>query len=136
MGEIVLLEKRIKTYREFHVKTATIQARKMAETAGFNQTMQYQIATVASELATNICRYSREGCIIIKIIEKGEKKGMEIIAEDIGPGIEDIEKAMQDGFSTGKSLGIGLPAVKRLMDEFHIETKIGKGTKITVRKWL
>jgi serine/threonine-protein kinase RsbT len=68
-------------------------------------------------------------------VQQGSRRGVLVIARDHGPGIPDIERAMRDGFSTGKSLGLGLPGAKRLMDEFEIASEIGKGTTITMRKW-
>ena len=129
-------EKKIKVYEEFDIAKASFEGKFLAITAGFKETDQYMIATAISELARNIFIYALRGEIIIKIIEKNNKKGLEIIAQDEGSGIKDIGQAMKDNFSTSGSLGLGLPGVKRIMDEFVIDTKIGVGTKITVRKWL
>lgn len=129
------MEKQINISYEVDIAIATSEARTLAESAGFKQTEQYMIATAVSELARNIFRYAMKGEIIIRLIEEKTKKGIEIVAKDNGPGIEDIEKAMQDNFSTGKGLGLGLPGVKRLMDEFEIESASKKGTKVTARKW-
>jgi serine/threonine-protein kinase RsbT len=129
-------EKKIKVNEEFNIAEASFEGRFLAITAGFKETDQYMIATVISELARNIFVYALRGEIIIKIIEKNNKKGLEIIAQDEGCGIKDIGQAMKDNFSTSGSLGLGLPGVKRIMDEFIIDTKVGVGTKITVRKWL
>ncbi len=126
----------IKIYRETDIVKASFEGKLSAETTGFRQSEQYMIATVISELARNIFIYALRGEIIIKIIEKNNKKGLEIIAQDKGSGIKDIGQAMKDNFSTSNSLGLGLPGVKRIMDEFVIETKVGVGTKITVRKWI
>jgi len=108
---------------------------RLAASAGLDRIAQNRVSTAVSELATNICRYGKMGTIHIKIIEGAKKRGIEIIARDDGPGIEDVEAAMREGFSTAKSLGIGLPGVKRMMDEFEIETAPGKGTRIVARKW-
>ena len=129
-------EKKIKVNEEFDIAKASFEGKFLAITAGFKETDQYMIATVISELARNIFVYALRGEIIIKIIEKNNKKGLEIIAQDEGSGIKDIGQAMKDNFSTSGSLGLGLPGVKRIMDEFIIDTKVGVGTKITVRKWL
>ncbi|NJB69429.1 serine/threonine-protein kinase RsbT [Desulfobaculum xiamenense] len=110
-------------------------ARLMAKEAGFEETDQYLIATAVSELATNIIRYAGRGAVNIRIIQDDERTGLEVIAQDSGPGIEDIEQAMQDNYSTGNSLGLGLPGVKRIMDEFTIESRVGQGTTCTARKW-
>jgi len=93
------------------------------------------VGTAVCELARNIQRYAKTGGTIhISELRRGGKKGVEIVAADNGPGIKHIKKAMQDHYSTMKgSLGIGLPGVKRLMDEFKI--KSGKGTMVMVRKW-
>ncbi|MEN8711351.1 MAG: anti-sigma regulatory factor [Arenicellales bacterium] len=94
------------------------------------------VATAVSELARNIYLYAMKGEVTIRVLERETNKGIEIVAEDNGPGIADIGAAMKDHFSTSYGLGLGLPGVKRLMDEFGIDTKRGVGTKITVRKWV
>jgi len=114
---------------------AVVVAGKLAAAAGLDKIAQNRISTAVSELATNIYRYGKRGTIHIRVIEEADKTGIEIIAGDDGPGIEDVGKAMQEGFSTTKSLGIGLPGTRRLMDEFEIETAPGKGTRIVARKW-
>lgn len=129
-------EKRIKVSEEVDVAKASFEGKLLAGTAGFKQTGQYMIATAISELARNIFIYALRGEIIIRVIEKNNKKGLEIIAQDKGSGIKDIGQAMKDNFSTSEGLGLGLPGVKRIMDEFVIDTKAGVGTKITVRKWV
>ena len=121
---------------ELDVVRATMEARRLARLIGFKETEQYQISTATSELATNIYRYANKGKIILRIIKGEIRRGIEVIAEDQGPGIKDIQRALQEGFSTSKSLGIGLPGVKRLMDDFDIKSKNGKGTRVTVRKWV
>lgn len=114
----------------------------IAQNMGFNITKQTFIATAISELARNILEYAKKGSIKICSIEKEDEKGkdkkngIEIVANDEGRGIQYIEEALQDGFTTSGSLGSGLPGTKRLMDEFKIESVYGKGTKITVRKWV
>jgi serine/threonine-protein kinase RsbT len=129
-------EKIIKIYAEADIAKASFEGKLSAETAGFRKSEQYMMATVISELARNIFIYALRGEIIIKIIESNYKKGIEIIAQDEGSGIKDIGQAMKDNFSTSNGLGLGLPGVKRIMDEFAIDTKAGVGTKITVRKWV
>ncbi|WP_407947314.1 ATP-binding protein [Pectinatus sottacetonis] len=94
------------------------------------------MATAASELSTNILRYATTGEIILRIISTAETIGIEIIASDKGPGIPDIKMALKDNFTTtNKSLGMGLPSVKRIMDDFIIDSHLGKGTYILTRKW-
>jgi len=129
-------EERIKIANNIDVSAASSKALRFGEIAGFSSTKRYMVATAVSELGTNICRYARGGEITVRVIEDEIKKGIEVVAKDISPGIADIEAAMQDNFSTSNSLGVGLPGVKRMMDEFEIETKKGVGTKITARKWV
>ena len=111
------------------------KAREIAGTIGFGTVDQTRITTAVSELARNIYHFAGKGTVIIFSLE-GDQKGIKIICQDDGPGIADIKLAMTDGYSTGKSLGLGLPGTKRLMDEFQIESESDKGTKITVTKWL
>ena len=75
------------------------------------------------------------GEIVLSLVRDHGRRGISIIARDEGPGIPDLALAMTDGYSTTKSLGLGLPGAKRLMDEFEIESQVGKGTKVTMRKW-
>jgi len=102
-----------------------------------NEVTASEITTAFSELASNIIKYAGSGHIELSGVEtRLGQAGVEIIATDKGPGIADIELALKDSYSTGKSLGLGLPGVKRLMDEFSIESFAGKGTSITARRWL
>lgn len=121
--------------RESDAAKATYVTRMIAQEAGFNTTRQTMIATAVSELATNILKYATRGYISIGIIRQMTHVGIEIIAEDQGPGISDRVKALSDHYSTGDSLGLGLPSVKRLMDEFIMDSDESVGTKIVVRKW-
>ena len=114
---------------------AICAARRLAGQVGFDDLEQCLIATAVSELATNIIRYAGSGEVVLRVIHKTGHDGLEVVAEDHGPGIHDIDKAMQDHFSTGNSLGLGLPGVKRLMDEFFINSKPGMGTLCIARKW-
>jgi len=109
--------------------------REMAKQSGFYGSDLTLIATAISEIARNIVTYAQRGELIFSVLEEGRRRGLMVVARDEGPGIPDIELAMRDGFSTGKSLGLGLPGAKRLMDEFEIDSTIGKGTVITMRKW-
>ncbi|NQT69468.1 MAG: anti-sigma regulatory factor [Desulfobacteraceae bacterium] len=112
-------------------------AREMAKELDFGLADQTRITAAVSELSRNIYHYAGTGRVVVKVLSESAKKGMEIIAEDKGPGIPDIEMAMQDGYSTGKGpLGQGLPGSKRLMDEFEIKSEVGVGTTVTIRKWL
>ncbi|MDO9586157.1 MAG: anti-sigma regulatory factor, partial [Syntrophales bacterium] len=103
-------------------------AREMAKELGFGLADQTRITTAVSELSRNIYTYAGTGRVVVKALSESAKKGIEIIAEDKGPGIPDIEMAMQDGYTTNKGLGQGLPGTKRLMDEFGIKSEVGIGT--------
>lgn len=110
-------------------------ARTLAEHGGFDPTAQCQLATVVSELSTNAVRYGGGGEIILRLLGLPDRVGFEVLALDSGPGIADIEAAMTDNYSTGNSLGLGLPGVKRLMDEFDVISAPNGGTRCTARKW-
>jgi serine/threonine-protein kinase RsbT len=114
---------------------AICAARRLADQLGFDDTQQCLIATAVSELATNIIRYAGSGQIMLRAIREAGRDGLEVVAQDHGPGIRDVGQAMQEHFSTGNSLGLGLPGVKRLMDEFFINSKPGMGTLCIARKW-
>ena len=96
---------------------------------------QTKLITAASELVRNMLNYAKGGKIRIEIVSKGRDNGIRLTFADTGPGIKDIGMAMKDGYSTGKSLGLGLPGAKRLVNEFNIQSEAGKGTTITIIKW-
>lgn len=111
------------------------KGREMAATLEFSPSELTLIATAISELARNIVLYAKNGEILLRLIERGDLRGILVHACDHGPGIPDIRRVLQGGYSTSRSLGLGLSGVRRLMDEFEIESKVGFGTKVTVRKW-
>lgn len=96
---------------------------------------QTRLITAASELVRNMLRYANGGSCLIEVVSSGRNNGVRLTFTDKGPGIPDIAAAMRDGFSTGKSLGLGLPGTKRLVNEFDIKSKVGEGTKVTILKW-
>lgn len=96
---------------------------------------QTRLITAASELVRNMMRYGNGGTCLIEVVSSGRNNGVRLTFSDKGPGIPDIAAAMRDGFSTGKSLGLGLPGTKRLVNEFDIKSKVGEGTTVTVIKW-
>jgi len=102
---------------------------------GMGLVNQTKLITAASELVRNMLKYGKGGHAKIEILSTSRDKGIRLIFEDKGPGIPDIKKAMQDGFTTGKSMGLGLPGTKRLMSEFDIRSEVGAGTIVTVVKW-
>lgn len=118
------------------IVSARQKGRELAAQCGFSATDLAVVATAISELARNIVRYAARGEVILRAVDNGTtKRGVEVVATDDGPGIHDLTLAMQDGYSTSGSLGLGLPGVRRLMDEFDIVSEYGKGTVVTVRKW-
>jgi len=109
--------------------------RDIAASLEFSATDQVLIATVISELARNILMYARQGEIVVDRIYDNGRKGLVVGAPPHGPGIDDVGKALEIGYSTSGGLGLGLPGVRRLMDEFEISSRTNDGTTVTVRKW-
>src|SRR5215469_18353622 len=120
---------------EIDVVIARQRARELASQLRFSSSELTLIATAISEVARNIVIYAGAGEITFRIVEQGPRRGLVVFASDKGPGIADIERAMQDGYSTSRGLGIGLPGSKRLMDEFAVSSEVGKGTVVTMTKW-
>ena len=123
---------------ESDVLSASRQARLLAERLGFTRSSAYHIATAASELANNVLTHAGGGWLRASARRDPPELtviGLELLAEDEGPGIPDPELALTEGYSTGKGLGCGLPGVKRLMDEFSLEPRSGGGTRVRAVKW-
>jgi serine/threonine-protein kinase RsbT len=121
---------------EADIVVARQKGRELAASGGFSSMDQTLIATAISEVARNIVEYAHRGEIILKALNLNGRRGIDVVARDQGPGIADIELAMQDGYSTGNSLGMGLPGVRRLMDEFNLESVPGRGTTVRLKKWV
>ena len=109
--------------------------RETATAIGFSMTDVTRIVTAASELARNVFHYAGTGAMKCRSTGPGGNAGIELIFQDEGPGIPDIDQALEPGYTTADGLGLGLPGAKRLMDEMEIESHVGKGTVVTVRKW-
>src|SRR6187455_1883512 len=136
MKEMVSLNKdSMNILREIDVIPFRNRLKENAVRIGMSLVNQTKIITAASELARNMLKYAKGGTVVMEIVTKGRENGIRLTFLDKGPGIADIALAMKDGYSTGKSLGLGLPGTKRLMSEFEIESVVGKGTKVTVVKW-
>lgn len=120
---------------DLDIVAARMAARDMAKTMGFGAIDQARIATAISELARNIYLYAGEGAVTVSEVQQGIRKGLQVVCEDQGPGIDDIPLVMQDGYTTSKGMGMGLPGARRLMDDFELISISGQGTKITCRKW-
>jgi serine/threonine-protein kinase RsbT len=122
--------------RESDIVIARQKGRELAAALGFSSTDQTLLATAISEVARNIVSYAGRGEIALSSISEGLRRGIMVVARDQGPGIRDCELAMRDGYSTGNSLGVGLPGARRLVDEFELASTLGAGTTVTLRKWL
>ncbi|MDL4839057.1 anti-sigma regulatory factor [Aquibacillus rhizosphaerae] len=130
------LRSSVKIQQEWDIVGARQIGRDRAKALGFGTVDQARIATAISELARNIYLYAKNGKIVFETIDDLQHKGIRILAIDCGPGIDDISQVMEDGYSTSGGLGAGLPGVKRLMDQFEINSEPGKGTEIRTVKWV
>lgn len=128
-------EVRVPIASDVDVVTARLRGRELAAQAGFSSGDQTVVAAAISEIARNILMYAKRGEISLSVVTNGDRQGVVVIARDEGPGIRDVERAMQDGHSTSGGLGLGLPGAKRLMDEFSITSLVGQGTTVTMTKW-
>lgn len=132
---VTLNKENMSIFREIDVIPFRNRLKEYAVKIGMSMVNQTKIITAASELARNMLKYANGGKVTIEVVSKGRENGIRLIFHDEGPGIKDLKLAMQDGYSTAKSLGLGLPGTKRLVSEFNIETEVGKGTIVTVTKW-
>lgn len=123
----------IKTEQD--VIVARQEGRMLAQRLGFSPVDQARITTAISELARNIVVYGDHGTVTLNQAIDGTRSGIEVVFDDEGPGIADIDQAMGQGYTTGRGLGAGLPGTRRLMDEFEITSAPGQGTQILIRKW-
>lgn len=117
------------------IVTARQAGRGLAARLGFSARDLTLIATAISEVARNILMYANQGEISLSTVEDGGRRGIVVVARDDGPGIPDVALALQDGYSTSRGLGLGLPGAKRLMDELEIVSTVGKGTVVRMKKW-
>jgi serine/threonine-protein kinase RsbT len=129
------LEVRVPIDSDRSIVEARRHARRVAAAAGLRPTDLTIVATVISELARNALLFAKDGEIRVGVVQDGTRHGIIIVATDRGPGIADVERALEDGYSTAGRLGLGLPGVKRLMDDFEITSAPGAGTTIVTRKW-
>jgi serine/threonine-protein kinase RsbT len=130
-----LQSKVTKIQSDLDIVTARSNAREVAKSLGFSAIDQARIATAVSELARNIFLYAGTGEVIVREAEQRSRKGIEIEFRDQGPGMDDVEQFMQDGYTTSRGMGMGLPGARRLMDDFDIKSQVGVGTTIICRKW-
>ena len=120
---------------EEHLISLRNTIKKLAADIKMSLLNQTKLMTAANELGRNMIRYGRGGQVTVAMREGGTKKGIQLVFVDQGPGIANVEEAMQDGFSTSQGLGLGLPGTKRLVDEFYIKSAVGQGTTVIVTKW-
>lgn len=121
---------------ESGVVAARQAGRSLAAELGFSATEQTLIATAISEIARNIIQYARRGEIhMVRIADNG-RSGIEVVAKDEGPGIANLAEAMRDGYTTGRGMGLGLSGARRLMDAFEVDSEVGRGTTIVMKKWV
>ena len=132
---VVLNKDSVTIIREQDVILFRNRVKEYAVKIGMGIVNQTKLITAASELVRNMLKYAGGGVVDIEVISKGRENGIRLFFIDHGPGIKDINLAMKDGFSTGKSLGLGLPGTKRLVSEFDIQSEINKGTTVTIIKW-
>ncbi|MCJ8211181.1 anti-sigma regulatory factor [Mucilaginibacter sp. RS28] len=125
----------IKINREQDVVLLRNRTKEFAVKIKMGLVNQTKLITAASELVRNMLRYGGGGEVSVEAVTKGRDNGIRMIFKDSGPGIADVNKAMMDGYSTGKSLGLGLPGTKRLVNEFDLKSELGKGTTVTIIKW-
>jgi serine/threonine-protein kinase RsbT len=128
-------EVRVAIHREADIVLARQAGRQLAAQLGFSSTDQTLIATAISEVARNIVVYANRGEIVLMRTDDGGRVGIQVQAIDTGPGIDNKDLAMRDGYSTKNSLGLGLPGARRLMDDFALDSEVGRGTTVTMRKW-
>jgi serine/threonine-protein kinase RsbT len=127
---------RVPIKSDLDIIVARQRGRELAKELGFSGTDLTLIATAISELARNIVLYAKAGEIVIGSVRRNSRNGITVEARDQGPGIPDLRRALNDGFSTSRSLGLGLPGVRRLMDEFEISSETNRGTTVRVKKWI
>ena len=131
------LDEQLEIAGESDIVTARQRARDLARALGFGPVDQSRITTAVSELTRNVVRYATDGRGRVRLRELSATRGigLEVVVSDTGPGIANVDEAMQAGFTSGPGLGLGLPGTRRLMDEMDITSALGRGTTITVRKW-
>jgi RNA polymerase sigma factor (sigma-70 family) len=128
-------EARIPIRADADVVTARKQGRELAAQAGFSATELTIIATAISEITRNIVMFAERGEVVVSLVGENSRQGVTVVARDSGPGIPDLERALQDGYSGYGGMGLGLPGSRRLMDEFEITSEVDKGTTVTMTKW-
>ncbi|WP_240409092.1 anti-sigma regulatory factor [Flavobacterium psychrotrophum] len=135
MMTTILNKEDVVIVREQDVVPFRNKVKEAAVKIGMGILNQTKLITAASELVRNLLKYGGGGIVGIESVNDGRQPGIRLIFSDKGPGIVDVDLAMKDGYSTGKSLGLGLPGTKRLVNEFNIQSAVGQGTTVTIIKW-
>src|SRR5512142_754403 len=125
---------RVEILTDKDVVSARQMGKSLAAQFGFSPGDQTVIAAAISEIARNILLYARRGEVAFRLVDEGDRSAMVVVAQDEGPGIPDLTRALSDGYSTSGGLGLGLPGARRLMDEFEVVTGPGRGTRVTMSK--
>jgi serine/threonine-protein kinase RsbT len=128
-------EVRVRITTDDDIVTARQEGRRLSSVLGFSSTDLTLIATAISEVARNIRLYAERGDVQLQLVREPGREGIVVVARDKGPGIKDVDLAMQDGYSSGGSSGLGLPGARRLMDDFEIRSRPGRGVTVTMKKW-
>jgi len=128
-------ERLLRILRHSDIQIVVLTVDQMAKDLGMSAGTVASLATAVSELATNVVKYAKTGHVRMRPVRRRGQPGMEVVVEDNGPGIEDLDEAMKEHVSTGGTLGLGLPGARRLVDEFKIKSEVGKGTRVEIVKW-
>jgi serine/threonine-protein kinase RsbT len=121
---------------ERDVVKAVLEAGALCDAAGMRTDLKSRFATSVSELSRNIVKYANSGEVYLRAVDRAGRRGLQVTAQDRGPGIEDTDRALRDNYSSSGTLGLGLPGVKRLMDEFDLQTERGGGTRVVAVLWI
>lgn len=124
---------RILRYSDVQIVVLAVEA--LARDIGMSTGTTASLATAVSELSTNVVKYAKTGRVRMRPVTRRGQPGVEVVVEDNGPGIADLEQSMKDNVSTGGTLGLGLPGARRLVDDFKIKSAVGKGTRVEIVKW-
>lgn len=135
-GETASLNINILGRDEMVIVTSRGAARELSRELGFGIVDQTRIATALSEIVRNVVQYASEGEVQLRVIEDNGLPGLEMVVVDQGPGIADVERVLQGGYSTANGFGRGISGARTLMDDFELESEVGRGTRVRMRKWL
>jgi len=136
VGDTASLSINIQGRDEMVIVTARGAARELSRELGFGIVDQTRVATAISEIIRNVVQYASEGEVQFRVIEENGQPGLEMVVVDQGPGIADVERVLRGGYSTGNGFGRGISGARTLMDDFELQSEVGRGTRVWMRKWL